>query len=413
MSSGRRGILLLLGTVLVSGMALLGLYSTAGAQSPVAVSLQPSNANPYPQETVSVDVVVADGVQDLYGAQMQLSFNPNVLQVQDADDVTAGVQIKLGPLLSAEVFETPGPDSLTAQNTADHTLGRITFTIAPLNPAPAANQGGVLATITFQALVPGPSVLTFLDMVLTNISGQAIPSNPVGVTITVKPRPTTVIGGGGGPVDTGPDQTTDTSALVSIAVTPASTSIQVGQTQQSSATGTLSDQTAQAFSTIVSWTSSDATAATINSTGLATALAVGTTTITATDETGVIIGTAILTVTPALLVRSEELRATVSTSIAATTEELSKLQDAVAASLGAGVVVSEAPNQITTTDEGLVIRLSASGQTSGQQIVGELDVVLGNLTLATTGGQGTAAIDLGEGLSVEGDVALAARPRII
>ena len=200
--------------------------------------------------------------------------------------------------------------------------------------------------------------------------------------------------------------TTTAPTLVSIAVTPASTSIQVGQTQQFTATGTLSNQTTQALSTIVSWASSDATVATISSTGLATALAVGTTTITTTDETGVIIGTATLTVTPALLVRSEELRATVSTSIVATTEELSKLQDAVAASLGTGVVVTEAPTQITTTDAGLIIRLPASGQIPGQQVVDDFNVALGNLTLETTDGQGTAAIDLGEGLSVEGDVAL-------
>ena len=407
MSSGRKGIPLLLSTVLVAVTALLGLYSMAGAQTTVAVSLQPSSTAPYPDDTVTVDVVVADGVQDLYGAQMQLSFNPAVLQVQDADDVTAGVQVQVGPFLAAEVIDTPGPDFLMPQNTADNTLGRITFTIAQLNPAPAVDQGGVLATITFLALAQGQSALSFLDLILSDIGGQVISSSPSGSTINVVSRVT--VGGTNGivaPGGTGGDTTTTAPTLVSIAATPASTSIPVGQTQQFTATGTLSDNSTQFVTSTISWSSSDPSIATITSGGLATGVTSGTATITATDSTTGLSATATLTVTPLTRQRSEGLRATVSTSIAATTEELSKLQDAVTAFLGEGVVVSEAPNQITTTDAGLIIRLPVDGLTSGQQGVDDFNIALGNLTLETTDGQGTAAIDLGEGLSVEGDVAL-------
>ena len=90
-ASARRGILLVVGAMLVSGMVLLGLYSTAGAQSAVAVSLQPSGATLFlPDGTVAVDVLVADGVQDLYGAQMELSFDPAVVLVVDADGLEWG-----------------------------------------------------------------------------------------------------------------------------------------------------------------------------------------------------------------------------------------------------------------------------------------------------------------------------------
>ena len=204
MSSGRTGMPLFLGTVLVAATALLALYSTAVAQDTVAVSLQPSSTAPFPDDTVTVDVVVADGVKDLYGAQMQISFNPAVLQVQDADDVTVGVQVQVGPLLAAEDINTPGPDFLMPQNTADNTLGRITFTIAQLYPATAVNQGGVLATITFKAQeAPGQSTLSFLNLVLTDIDGQAIPSSPSGSIIFVVFPPGVVRNGIAAPGDTG------------------------------------------------------------------------------------------------------------------------------------------------------------------------------------------------------------------
>ena len=70
--------------------------------------------------------------------------------------------------------------------------------------------------------------------------------------------------------------------LVSIAVTPASYStLAVGGTQQFTATGTYSDASTGDLTTQVTWTSSDTTKATVNSTGLGTGIAYGSATITA------------------------------------------------------------------------------------------------------------------------------------
>ena len=64
--------------------------------------------------------------------------------------------------------------------------------------------------------------------------------------------------------------------LVSIAVTPATTTLGVGQTQQYIATGTYSDQSTKDLTNQVNWVSSNLGVATISSTGLATTAAVGT-----------------------------------------------------------------------------------------------------------------------------------------
>lgn len=77
--------------------------------------------------------------------------------------------------------------------------------------------------------------------------------------------------------------------LESIAVDPASAALDIGATRQFAATGAYSDGTTAALATDVSWVSSDPAVAKIDTNGLATAVAAGTTQISATsqDVTGV------------------------------------------------------------------------------------------------------------------------------
>ncbi len=99
---------------------------------------------------------------------------------------------------------------------------------------------------------------------------------------------------------TGSTGLTVTTALVSIAVTPANPSIAKGRTQSFTATGTYSDNSTQNLTSSVTWSSGTTTVATITSAGVATAAGTGTSTIQATS--GSISGSTVLTVTPAVLV---------------------------------------------------------------------------------------------------------------
>jgi hypothetical protein len=87
---------------------------------------------------------------------------------------------------------------------------------------------------------------------------------------------------------------TAAATLTSIAVTPANTSLPAGDTEQFTATGTLSNGTTENLTSQVTWASSDTTWATINSAGLATSVSPGPVTISAT--LGSISGTTSLTV---------------------------------------------------------------------------------------------------------------------
>ena len=88
--------------------------------------------------------------------------------------------------------------------------------------------------------------------------------------------------------------------LVSVAVTPASPSLPVGETLQFKATGTFTDGSTQDLTQSATWSSSAATSATITSVGLASGLVAGSTTITAVS--GTIQGSTTLTVVPPVLV---------------------------------------------------------------------------------------------------------------
>ena len=90
--------------------------------------------------------------------------------------------------------------------------------------------------------------------------------------------------------------TVNLATLSSISVTSDNPSIPVGGTQHFIATGTYSDGTSYDITMQVTWSSSDTSVATVSSDGLATAIAAGTTTITATS--GSISGSTTLTVTP-------------------------------------------------------------------------------------------------------------------
>ncbi|MDD2540486.1 MAG: DUF3443 family protein [Desulfuromonadaceae bacterium] len=92
--------------------------------------------------------------------------------------------------------------------------------------------------------------------------------------------------------------------LLSIVVTPANSVIAVGMSQSFSATGTFSDNTTSNLTTLVTWSSSDPSVATVSNVAgtiaVAASVGIGTTTITATS--GGISGSATLSITPATLV---------------------------------------------------------------------------------------------------------------
>ena len=88
--------------------------------------------------------------------------------------------------------------------------------------------------------------------------------------------------------------TVTAATLVSLAVTPANSTMAIGTSKQFTATGTFSDTSTQDLTASVLWSSSKVTVATINNQGLASSVALGSAAITATW--GVVSGSTGLTV---------------------------------------------------------------------------------------------------------------------
>ncbi len=196
-----------------------------------------------------------------------------------------------------------GPVTITAtfggiSGTASLTVTAATLVSIQVTPASASiaagtNQQftatGVYSDFTSQNLTGSASWGSSDTAIATVIGGLATGVTVGGVTVTAT----------SGAISGTATLTVTPALLVSIQVTPPSASIPKGTTQQFTAMGTYTDATTQNLTATASWGSSDTNVATVIG-GLATGAAVGgAVTITATS--GLISGTASLTVTPAVL----------------------------------------------------------------------------------------------------------------
>ncbi len=203
----------------------------------------------------------------------------------------------------------------------------------------------------------------------------------------------TIIAASSGTVSGSTTLTVTSAALVSIAITPGNSSIALGTKQQFTATGTYTDGSTLNISSSVAWSSSVPAVATISnaapSIGLATSVATGQTTVTATF--GSIIGSTALTVTPATLL-------SISVTPAVPTIPLGSTQQFTAT----GTYTDGSTQNITTTvswssNTAAVATISNSAGTNGLATsagAGQTTITatLGSVTGSTTLTVGTAAL---------------------
>jgi hypothetical protein len=172
----------------------------------------------------------------------------------------------------------------------------ISISVTPANPSIALGTNQLfIATGNFNdgSTQQLPSVTwssSNLNVASINAAGLATSTGSGTVTITAS----------SGSVSGTASLTVTTATLVSIAVTPSSSGMAIGTTKQFTATGTFSDSSTQDITASVLWSSSSPAVATINNQGLASSVAAGTTTITAT--VGSVSGSTGLTVSVVKLV---------------------------------------------------------------------------------------------------------------
>lgn len=186
------------------------------------IRTQPNDQQINPGDTTTVEVRLVS-VTNLVGADVELRFDPAILQVQDADSNASGVQIQPGDFLAANFVVT---------NSADNATGIIRYALTQLAPTPPVSGEGLLFLVTFQGAGQGVSDLIFSTVQLANSEFQEIATTSeagritVGqVTITLTPSPSpTVVGASPTPVTPTPTITPGVTVIPSpIVETPTAT----------------------------------------------------------------------------------------------------------------------------------------------------------------------------------------------
>ena len=161
----------------VAALVVLTLGILPGqAQTPAVVRIAPASAQVAVGGTVDVAVEVV-GVQELYGFDVTVTFDPQVVEVVDANPSTPGIQVAQGLFLEA---------GFAVVNTADNTAGSVHFLTTQLNPSPAKSGTGSLIVIKLRGKKAGAtSALTVSDAQLARRDGFMIASTTAPGAITV------------------------------------------------------------------------------------------------------------------------------------------------------------------------------------------------------------------------------------
>ena len=163
----------------------------------------------------------------------------------------------------------------------------------------------------------------------------------------------------------GSDTAPQVPVLTSVMIAASAQSVVAGQSVQ--LTGTPKDQSGSAIAASVAWSSSAASVATVNQSGLVTTLTPGVATITATATSGtaVVTGQITITVTPPPVLTSVTIAGTPTTITAgATTQLTASSKDQSGAAIAATVTwSSSATGKATVSSTGLVTGVAAGSAT--------------------------------------------------
>ena len=126
-------------------------------------------------ELLSLQLRVS-GIQALYGFELQLSYDPAMLEVVDVDAGTEGDQIAHGGFLS--------PD-FVVENRADADVGTISYAVTQSAPAEARSGEGPLVVVELRASAAGTATLTIRELLLSDVDGAALEADWEDLAFTI------------------------------------------------------------------------------------------------------------------------------------------------------------------------------------------------------------------------------------
>jgi hypothetical protein len=116
--------------------------------------------------------------------------------------------------------------------------------------------------------------------------------------------------------------------------------------------------------------------------------------------------TTVPTTVPPTVVVPQPIQSTFTTTVQIQQQSRTTLQNQLGAALNSSITVTGNQFSLNQQDGNLVGQIDAQGVTSGVQIDGPINVTIGNLTISTNDGEGTASLNLGNGVTVGADARL-------
>ncbi|MBL8728996.1 MAG: Ig-like domain-containing protein, partial [Planctomycetes bacterium] len=296
----------------------------------------------------------------------------------------------------------PGSATITARDPASRSVATAALTVtpaavtsvevAPSNPRIAL---GTTRQFTATGTLTDGSTQDLTTAVTWSSSATGVATiDPAGLATSTAAGTTTITALHAPTGEFADTQLVVTAAtLVSLQVTPTNPQVALGTTRQFTATGTFSDNTVQDLTTSVVWNSSAPGVATVGSAGLATSVAVGVATITATHAGSGVFGDTLLTVTPAVLA---------SLQVTPTNPSIA---------LGTTRQFTATGTYSDSTTQDLTTAVTWSSSATGVATVSNAASSEGRATSVATGTATITALHVGSGLS--GDTVLTVTPAVL
>jgi len=151
---------------MVTAIAIASIFVSSLIQTSLAmpgpkISVEPPYLQVSPGEKFTVNITIYPEGEEIFGAQYDLYFDPDLLN--------ATSQTK-GTFLSQD-----GVGTTKIRDKINNTLGKIEYGEIRMSVEHGVATPGVLATITFNAKTPGTSSLNLSDVILSDPGAQPIP----------------------------------------------------------------------------------------------------------------------------------------------------------------------------------------------------------------------------------------------
>jgi hypothetical protein len=151
--------------ILLTTCALLAIFPIGAVLAQTAtVKVQPSNSAPNVGMTFTVDVTISN-VQNLYGVDVSLNWNKDILRIVSASS-QLGVESHSGGVLHESVY--------VAEDSMSQQTGTYSLVAVSEGPAAAFSGNGKIVTLTFTVVHSGHSELTLI----TELADKPVPPEP-------------------------------------------------------------------------------------------------------------------------------------------------------------------------------------------------------------------------------------------